>query len=94
MPYSRGFLYQASKVFERAELRMNCLVAAFRGPDCPRTADVTFGRGDRIVLAFAKVRPDRMNGREIKNVKAEFGDIRQACLAIGKRAVFTGFGGR
>src|SRR4051794_22059646 len=71
---------------------MDCLVSSLCGPDRPRTSEVAFGGVDRVVFAFAESGPNRVNGREINYVKAKLCDIRQTCLAIGERAVFTGFG--
>ena len=78
---------QAAEVVERAELRQDRGVAAFVGADRPRAADVV-GLGDeRVVAALALDPADRVDRREVQDVEAEPGDVRQARLDVLEGAV-------
>src|SRR5580704_2159142 len=66
--FCRG--HEVLEIRERAEVRENGLVAALRGSDRPRAANICRLRVRRIVLTFAKFTPDWMNGRKINYIEA------------------------
>ena len=66
--------HEVVKVGERAEVRMDRVVAAGGGADRPRRARIVGSRVQRVVLALARRRPDRMHGRQIHDVEPHRGD--------------------
>src|SRR5688572_20223299 len=84
---SGSFLRKPLDVGNRSELRMHGGVSALVRADCPRTAYVTFLRGDLVVLSLAMRRADRMNGRQIEHVKTHLRDSRQLSFDVGERSV-------
>src|SRR5437867_317053 len=71
-----------TKVFDRAKLRMNRLVAAFFGTNGPRAAGFAGRRFARIVLSFPVRVTNWMNRRKVKNIESHFGDFGQYLLAV------------
>src|SRR5271163_1872038 len=57
------------EICERAEIRMNRLMAALGGSNGPRTARIRRLRVWRIVLPFAKFTPDRVNWRKVNYIE-------------------------
>jgi tripartite-type tricarboxylate transporter receptor subunit TctC len=56
---------------------MDSLVAAGRGTDGPRTADVSGLRDDPVVLPLPELLPDRMDGGHVEHVEAHLRDARE-----------------
>ena len=69
-----GFLYQPRKIGKRSQLRVNRFVAAIGGANSPGSARITWLGIDIVVLALAVGIADGMNRRQIKYIKAHFGD--------------------
>src|SRR5437667_10709860 len=67
------------------------MTAIFRS-DRPRAPWIVRPGGERVVGAFSEALSDRVNGREIDDVEAEVGDIRQTCRRIAERAAARGVG--
>jgi len=65
------------EVVDRAERRIDRVVAAELGADRPRAARVALLRAQRVVLPLSVRRPDRVDRREIDDVEAELGELRQ-----------------
>jgi hypothetical protein len=89
---------QMVEVSEVAELGMNGLVAAFGGADlrisnCPRAALVVGAGGGAVIGSLAEGASDGMYGRQVENIEAHGGDLRQLELYVGEGAV-TGWIGR
>ncbi|MNS60425.1 hypothetical protein D3C72_934220 [compost metagenome] len=82
--------HQAAEVVAAAQLRVNCLVAAFRAADGIRAARVAGLRREGIVAALAVLHADRMDGREVQHVEAHVADHRQALVHIIEGAVALG----
>jgi hypothetical protein len=74
----RGRIRGPAKVVECAKLRVDGIVAAFIAADRIRTADIARHAPQAVVLAFAVSSPDRVNGRQIKNIEAHVVNGRQA----------------
>src|SRR6202044_2246235 len=70
--------HQVPEILERTELPQNFLVAARGGADGPGTADVAGLRFERVVRPLAVDAPDRLDGREVDDVEAHPGNVRQA----------------
>ena len=78
---------QAAKVVERAELGVDRVVAAFVAADRVRAADIVGSPLQAVVLALAIFSPDRVDGREIKNIEAHVANGRQAADHVVEGAV-------
>jgi len=82
-PVCRTRGHEAAKIGERAELRMDRVVATLRGADGIEAARIV-GSGRECVVASLAVDPaDRMDGGEIHHVEAErrdFGHARDAVI--------------
>src|SRR5439155_11203517 len=65
------------ELFERAELRVDRVVAAELGADRPGAARVERTRFERVVLALAVRASDRVDRREVDDVEAELRKLRQ-----------------
>src|SRR5205085_11527263 len=78
---------QELEVFERAELRMDALVPSLLRSDGPGAARIVGLGGEAIVAALAMGDPDRMDGRQVKDVEAELRHVRQASGAIAQGPV-------
>src|SRR5262249_2750976 len=74
------------KVVQRAEVGREGLVPAENGTDRPWTSRFTRPRCSRVVFSFSKAFADRMNGREIQNVKTHLRDLRQQTFTVFERA--------
>ena len=82
-------LDQAAEIVERAELRMDRVVAALPAADRVEAAGIVRAGLERIVLALAVGLADRMDRRQIEHVEAERGDLRHPRDAIVERAVLA-----
>ncbi len=89
-----GRRQQVTKLFQGAELGVDCLVATFAAADGPGTARVPLLRLLAIVRAFALGRPDRMDGREVQHVESHRCDVGEEFLDVSERAVPLGIVGR
>ena len=78
---------EAVEVGEGAEAGMDGLVAAFGRADGPGTALVVGAGGGAVVGALAEGAADGMDGRQVEDVEAHGGDLRQQELDIGEGAV-------
>ena len=87
MPQLARRTQQALEILERAQLRQDVLVAAFRGADGPGTADIARARTQRIVGALAVDAADRMDGRQVQHIEAHVGEVGQARLDVAEGAV-------
>src|SRR5207249_44711 len=65
------------EVLERAELLVHRRVPARRGADRPRTSGIVGGRGKRVVLPLAVCLADRVDRRQVHDVEAELGKLRE-----------------
>ena len=79
-PSSRPRATSALEVLERAELRVDRVVAALVAADRPRAAHVALRRPRRVVAALAVRRADRVDRRQVDDVEAELGELRQHLL--------------
>ncbi len=75
------------EVIERAELRQNVLVAAFRGTDGPGTAHIAGLGAQRVVRALAVDAADGMDGRKIQHIEPHFSQVWQPRLDIAEFSV-------
>src|SRR5215471_15336711 len=82
-----GFGEQAPKIVEAPELWMNGHMAARGRSNGPGAAWITGGSHGGIVLALAVELANRVNRREIEDVKTHTRQIRQTCLTILESAV-------
>src|SRR5207237_275508 len=69
-----GAFDECPKVVEGAEFVVNRFVSGFGRAGGPRAAGIRGSRRWAGSWAFAMGLADGMNGREIKNIKAHFGD--------------------
>src|SRR5216684_2253765 len=88
-PALGGALHEPAEVGQRAQLRMDRLVAALRAADGPRAADVVGRGGERVVLALAPGAPDGMDGRQVDHVEAQLLHVGQHAFRVRERAVAT-----
>ena len=72
---------------------MHGIMAALSGPDGIGAARVASFAAQRIVTALAVHATDRMDRREVKHIKTECGDVRQAVDAVVEGAVLARNGG-
>src|SRR4051794_39527999 len=79
--------HEPAKIGERAELGMDRVMAAFLRADGVETAGVVGFGLKRVVAPLAIGMANRMDRREIDDIEAETGDVRQPCDAIIERAV-------
>ncbi len=77
---------EALEVREGAELRCDRGVAALLCADRPGAARVAGRRVERVVLALAVRHADRVDRREVEDVEAESGEVRQDALDAGEAA--------
>src|SRR5207245_5300188 len=80
-------LDQPAKIVERAELGMDGVVPAFRGSDRVGAAGIARLGAQRIVDALAIDAADRMDRREIDDVEAQLGELRQSRDAVIERSM-------
>ena len=80
MPELRRACDEAVEVVERAELGVDRVVAALLRADRPRAARVARLRGQRVVRALAAAAADRVDRRQVDDVEAELGELRQHLL--------------
>lgn len=69
---------------------MNCSMPACGTPDSPWATDIIRLSLDAVVFALAELHPNRVDRRQIDNIKAHAGNVGQAGFEIGKRAVRIG----
>ena len=69
--------HQTVEVVNRAQLRVNRLVAARGRTYSPRTADIGRFRSQRVVLPLAVRGANRMDWRQVENIEAHPGDAVQ-----------------
>ena len=70
-----GFGDEPIEVLESTQLRVNRLVAAIFRSYRPGTADIAGFSGKRIVLTLAERTSDRVNRREVHDVKTHRSNI-------------------
>ncbi len=87
MPSSRAVATRCRKSSSVPSSRQNFLVAALGRADGPGTADVAGLRFERVVRPLAVDASDRLDGREVDDVEAHPGDVRQARLDVLEVAV-------
>src|ERR1700724_3862464 len=63
---------------------MNGFVSTLNSADGPWASDIAFSRDQRIILALSLGNADRMNRRQIQNVKAYPRNVTEPCGAIAK----------
>ena len=80
---------KTAEVLKRAQLGMDGVVSAFGGADRVGAAGIAFLCGHRIVAALAVFPADRMDRREVDDVKAHGRDIGQPLDAVPERSVLT-----
>src|SRR5437899_3101363 len=85
-----GALGQSPDVVARAEVRMDGVVAAAGVPDRPRGAGVPRCGAQRVVTTLAPRHADRMDRRQVDDIEAELGELRQ--LALDTRQAVPGAG--
>ena len=78
---------EAAEIGERAELRMDGVVAAVRRADGVEAAGIAGVGGERVVAALAVGAADRMDRGEIDHIEAERCDLGQARDAVVEGAV-------
>ena len=78
---------EGAEIFQRAQFRMDGVVAAFGRADRIGAAGIAFLGRHRIVAALAIGLADRVDRREIDHVEPHRRDVRQAGDAIPERAV-------
>src|SRR3569832_2769776 len=86
-PELRCFVAQAQEILQRAELRMDRIMAALFPAERVRTAGGVRLRRQAVVAALAVLSADRMDGREIQGVETHRPDRRQALDDIVESAV-------
>ena len=69
--------HEVVEVGDRAEVRVDRVVAAGRGADRPRRARVIGTGGQRVVPALARRRPDRVHRRQVDDVEPHRRDLIQ-----------------
>ncbi|MCY1421834.1 hypothetical protein D9M71_374990 [compost metagenome] len=82
--------HQPTKIVAAAQLRVNRVMAAFGAADCIGAARVARRCMQGIVAAFAVLRADGVDGREIQHIEAHVANHRQACVDIVERAMTRG----
>jgi hypothetical protein len=93
-PEGSGAREQPAEVLERAETRVDVLVAACAAADGPGAARIS-GRGaGSVVGTLALELADRVDRRQIKHVETHLGHVRQQPLEVGERAVLERARGR
>src|SRR5260370_513412 len=81
---------QLAEVGGGPQLGQDRLVSPRRAADRPGAADVA-GLGHRaVVLALAVGEADGVDGRQVEDVEAHLGDVRQACDDVAEGAVAAG----
>src|SRR5687767_1979540 len=75
------------ELLDRAELRVDRIVAAQLAADRPRTPRIIGSGHEGVVRTLSEGRSDGMNGREIDDVEAELGDPRQGALSVAEGAM-------
>ena len=84
---------QAAEVGQGSEGGIHRLVAALLRADGPRAPGLARPRG-LVVGALAMGVADGMDGRQVQDVEAHAGDLRQQTLDVLERAMFAGGAGR
>ncbi len=75
-------LAQAADVLERAELRVDGVVAALGAADRVRRARVLRAGDERVVAALAVLDADRVDRRDVEHVEAELREARELGLDV------------
>ena len=89
-----GSVDQVPEVVQRAQFRMNRIVAAFGAANCVGHARITFDRHQRVVPPLALRCADRVDRSEIEDVEPHLRDAGQLPLDIGERGAPALFGSR
>src|SRR6202162_5938765 len=89
-----GGSQQVAEVVESAELGSDRLVPAFRRAYGPWAAWLVRRSLDAVVGPLAVGAPDRVDGRQVKDVETHARDVGQALFDVAERAVATGLPGR
>ena len=77
-----GARHQLLEILQRSQLRIDCLVTALFGSNCPRAANV-IGQGLLVVVLPLPIHPpDGMNRRKVENVEAHACNITQPLDAV------------
>ena len=76
----------ALELAERAELGVDRVVPALLGADRPRAARIVRPGLERVVLALPVRAADRMHRRQVDDVEAELGELRQHLRDAGETA--------
>src|SRR5947209_13802681 len=69
--------HQMLEILQRAESRINGFVAAGGRTNRPGASWIIKAGGQLVVSAFAMSRADRVNRRQVNNIKAQLGNPRQ-----------------
>jgi len=81
---------KAAEILQRAQFAMNRVVVAFGGSDGVGTVRIAFIGRHPIVAAIAVRLPNRVDRRDIDDVKSHCRDIRQPRHAVPESAVLAG----
>src|SRR5262249_42851692 len=80
-------LAQETKIVDSAERGMDNIVTTFGAANRVGTADVVGRDSQAVIFAFAIGRADRMDRRQVKDIKSQLFDARQVPDDITERAV-------
>ncbi len=83
---------EIAEILERAELRMDGVVAAERAADRIGAAGLAGLRLHIVVAAFAVLLADRMNGREVDRIEPHCRDIVEPRHRVAERRAASGHG--
>ena len=83
---------QRAKVVQRAELRLDCRVAAVLRSDRVKASRIARPGLQGVVATLAVGDSDRMDRGEVEDIEAHCGDVWQSRDAIAERAVLSGNG--
>ena len=86
----RGGADETAEIRKRAELRVDCAMAALRRTDRIGAARIAWLRNGAVVLAFAVDPADRMDRHEIDDIETEPRDLGKARDAIVEAGALAG----
>ena len=84
-PELAAAFHEAGKIFERPEIGMNSVVAAFPRADGIGAAGIPRACRQRVVFPLAIDAPDRVHRHEVDHVESEVANLRQALDAVIER---------
>ena len=82
-----GLLDEPPEILQRTQLRVYSLVPALLRTDCPWAAGVRWTGHRGAVLALAMAAPNRMDRRQVENVKPHVSDFRKPGLQVAESTV-------